>query len=90
MTYKTVFVGPAFSSSAEEKGPSEALVRYAVDFAASQGAHLSIAVGCIRLSAPAAVIVREARALIARANEQRKSQGRRSARNCWRARAPPA
>ena len=75
MTYKTVFVGPVFSSSAEEKGPSEALVRYAVDFAASQGAHLSIAVGCIRLSAPAAVIVREARALISRANEQRKGQG---------------
>ena len=74
MAYKTVFVGPVFSSSAEEKGPAEALVRYAVEFAASQGAHLSIAVGCLRLSAPAAVMVREARSLIARANEERKAQ----------------
>jgi nucleotide-binding universal stress UspA family protein len=74
MTYKTVLVGPIFSSSADDKGPSEALTRYAVEFAAAQGAHLSVAVGCIKLFAPAAVMVREARALIAKANEERMSQ----------------
>ncbi|MBX9759931.1 MAG: universal stress protein [Beijerinckiaceae bacterium] len=74
MTYKTILVGPLFSSSAEEKAPSDALVRYAVDFAASQGAHLSIAIGCIRLSAPAAIMVREARALISKANEERRAE----------------
>ncbi|MFN3891759.1 MAG: universal stress protein [Beijerinckiaceae bacterium] len=74
MTYKTVLVGPIFSSSAEEKGPCEALAAYAIDFAASQGAHLSAAIGCIRLFAPAAVMVREARTLIAKANDERKAQ----------------
>ena len=39
MTYKTVLVGPIFSSSAEEKGPCESLAGYAVEFAASQGAN---------------------------------------------------
>lgn len=74
MTYKTVLVGPIFSSSAEEKGPCEGLARYAVELAADQGAHLSVAIGCVRLFAPAAVMVREARTLIARANEERKAQ----------------
>lgn len=74
MAYKTLLVGPVFSSSAEEKGPSEALARYAVELSADQGAHLSIIVGCIRLYAPAAVMVREARSLIAKANDERKAQ----------------
>lgn len=74
MTYKTVFVNPIFSSSAEDKGPSEALARYAIAFAAAQRAHLSVAVGCIRLFAPAAIMVREARALIGKANNERKAQ----------------
>jgi nucleotide-binding universal stress UspA family protein len=74
MTYKTVLVGPIFSSSVDDKGPSEALARYAIEFAAAQGAHLSIAVGCMRLFAPAAIMVREARSLIAKANEDRKAQ----------------
>ena len=76
MAFKTVLVGPVFSSSAEEKGPCEALAGYAVEFAAHQGAHLSVAVGCIRLSAPAVIMVREARALIAKANDERKTQAR--------------
>ena len=74
MTYKTVLVGPIFSSSADDKGPAEALTRYAIEFAAGQGAHLSISVGAIRLFAPAVVMVREARSLIAKANEKQKSQ----------------
>lgn len=74
MTYKTVLVGPIFSSSVDDKGPSEALARYSIEFAASQGAHLSIAVGCMRLFAPAAIVVREARSLIAKANDDRKAQ----------------
>jgi nucleotide-binding universal stress UspA family protein len=76
MTYKTVFVNPIFSSSAEDKGPSEALARYSIAFAASQRAHLSVAIGCIRLFAPAAIMVREARALIAKANDDRKAQAK--------------
>lgn len=74
MTYKTVFVAPIFSSSVDDKRPSDALARYAVEFASSQGAHLSITVGCMRLFAPAAIVVREARALIAKANDDRKAQ----------------
>lgn len=74
MSYKSIFVGPIFSSSAEEKGPCEAMSRYAIEFAAAQGAHLSIVVGCIRLSAPAAVMVREAQALLSKANDERRSQ----------------
>lgn len=74
MTYKTVFAGPVFSSSVDGKAPSEALMRYAIGLAADQGAHLSIGLGCLRLAAPAAIIVREARSLIARANEERKAQ----------------
>jgi nucleotide-binding universal stress UspA family protein len=74
MTYKTVLVSPIFSSSADEKGPAEALARYAIAFAEAQGAHLSFALGCIRLFAPGAIMVREARALIAKANDDRKAQ----------------
>ncbi len=76
MTYKTVFVSPIFSSSADDKGPSEALARYAIGLAAAQGAHLSIALGCIRLFAPAAIMLREARGMIAKANDDRKSQAK--------------
>lgn len=76
MAYKTVLVSPIFSSSADDKGPSEALARYAIAFAATQRAHLSFALGCIRLFAPGAIMVREARAMIAKANDDRKAQAK--------------
>lgn len=76
MTFKTVLACPIFSSSAEDRGPSDSLVRYAIEFAAAQGAHLSVALGCIRLFAPAAIMVGEARALIAKANEERRLQAK--------------
>lgn len=71
MTIKSVFVGPMLDVRVEERAPSEALTRYAIGLAASQGAHLSIAVGCCKLMAPSAGLLREARALIMRANEER-------------------
>lgn len=76
MTYKTVLVAPIFSSSADEKAPSEALTRYAIAFAAKQSAHLSVTVGCIKLFAPAAIMVREARSMIAKANDERKAEAK--------------
>ena len=76
MTYRTVLASPIFSSSADQKGPSEALTRYAIRFAAAQGAHLSVALGCIRLFAPGAIMVREARELISKANDDRKLQAK--------------
>ena len=76
MTYKTVFVGQVFGSSLADKAPASALMRYAVDFAASQGAHLSIGVGAVRISAPSAIMMGDARTLIAQANTQMRDRAR--------------
>jgi nucleotide-binding universal stress UspA family protein len=45
MSVKTVFVGPCFGSRLDSEGPSDSLVDYAMRLAASQGAHLSVALG---------------------------------------------
>lgn len=72
MSYKTVFVGPIFDAYVRERAPAESLMRYALDLAAAQGAHLAIGVGSVRLSAPSAAVIRDARGLIASANEERR------------------
>lgn len=76
MTYKTVFVGEVFGSTLAEKTPGSALTRYAVELAASQGAHLDIGVGVVRIAAPSAIMMGGARTLIAEANAQMRDRAR--------------
>lgn len=74
MAYRTIFVAPVFGAMADDKAPAAALARYAVELAAAHQAHLAIGVAVVRLVAPAAAIVREARALIEQANAQRRDE----------------
>lgn len=74
MTYKTILVAPVFGAMADANAPARSLMRYAIELAAAEQAHLCIGVGAIRISAPAAIVVREARALIAQANAGRRDQ----------------
>jgi nucleotide-binding universal stress UspA family protein len=68
---KTIFVAPIFTSNIAERPPSDALVRYAIELAASQQAHLDVAMVAIKFSAPASIFVSEARELIENANAER-------------------
>jgi len=76
MTYKTVFVGEVFGSTLAEKTPGSALTRYAVELAATQGAHLDIGVGVVRIAAPSAIMMGGARTLIAEANAQMRDRAK--------------
>jgi nucleotide-binding universal stress UspA family protein len=79
MPIKTVFVGPIIASSEQERAPPEGLLRFATELAAAHGAHLSVGIGSIKLSAPAAIVVRQARELIAQANDERRRHAQRFA-----------
>lgn len=76
MTYKTIFVGEVFGSSLADSEPGSALSRYAVELAASQGAHLDIGVGVVRIAAPSAMMMADARSLIAEANAQMRDRAK--------------
>jgi nucleotide-binding universal stress UspA family protein len=71
MSVKTILVGPLFDASIEEHRPSESLMRYAIDLALSQGAHISIAIGLAKLTAPSALL-KEVRGVIAATNRERR------------------
>ncbi|WP_158658526.1 universal stress protein [Methylocystis bryophila] len=47
MSLRTVFVGACFGSGLEGEGPPESLIDYAAGLAASQEAHLSVALGVL-------------------------------------------
>jgi nucleotide-binding universal stress UspA family protein len=71
MSIKTIFVGPFFDASMEAHAPDPALTRYAIDLAASEGAHLSIRTAVSKLSAPSITFMGEVRALVNKANAER-------------------
>jgi nucleotide-binding universal stress UspA family protein len=73
MPLKTIFVGGSFDSTVESQPPANSFVRYAIDLAQSQNAHLSIVIGAFKLSAPSAIL-KGARDIIAAANEERRQQ----------------
>lgn len=73
MRLKTIFVGPSFDSTVESQPPANSFVRYAIELAQSQNAHLSIGIGVFKLSAPSAIL-KDARDIIAAANEERRRQ----------------
>lgn len=73
MPLKTIFLGASFDSTVESQPPARSLLRYAIDLAQSQDAHLSIGVGSFKISAPSAIL-KDARDIIAAANEERRMQ----------------
>lgn len=73
MSLKSVFVSPSFDSTVEDHPPANSLVVYAMALAESQNAHLSVGVGVFKISVRSA-IVKDARDLIAAANDERRRQ----------------
>jgi nucleotide-binding universal stress UspA family protein len=66
--HRTIFVGPYFESSLEERRPAPSLMNYALGLAGNGEAHLSIGVGSCKFSIPSAAVISGAGGLLAAAN----------------------
>jgi nucleotide-binding universal stress UspA family protein len=71
MSIKTIFVGPFYDASMETHAPDQALTRYAINLAASEGAHLCVRTAVARWGAPSGAFMGEVRAVVSKANSER-------------------
>jgi len=73
MSLKTVFVGPFIDSTVEDYSSLDSLIKYAIDLAGSQTAHLSVGIGLLKYSVPSAII-KEGRSIVSAANQERRQK----------------
>jgi nucleotide-binding universal stress UspA family protein len=66
-------MGPFIDSTVEDYSSLNSLIKYAIDLASSQGAHLSVGIGFLKYSVPS-VIIKEGRSIISAANEERRQK----------------
>jgi len=71
MSIKTIFVGPFYDASIETHAPDPALTRYAINLAASEGAHMCVRTAVARWGAPSGAFMGEVRSVVSRANAER-------------------
>jgi nucleotide-binding universal stress UspA family protein len=70
--YRTIFVGPYFEPTLEERAPARSLMDYALGLAKEGEIHLSIGVGSCKFSVPSAAAIFGDHGLIAAVNEERR------------------